>query len=688
MKSSEDQGRIKRRKIAVACDDCRTRKVRCDGVQPGELEKKRATQSYIASLEDRIKHLESPRASERTSQPNLTPHPSISSPSPVIAYPETPVDPSRARKCPDQPEATSNSGHDGVNAMMGALEEGRASQGFFGSSSAAGFMRQIKIAVDKRISSPDQPCASPETALHSSLLSGYNGMNQSSIPTYVLPPRRTADSLMEIYWNYVFPLYPFLDCNHMKGEYAKVWRGDTLQYNENMVMCTFNVIFALASQLADFIPPCDREAAADAFFSRAKGLFQFNLWDTGSAGLVQCLLLMAQYLQSTDSAHQCWIVTGLAVRNAQSLGLHLPQTIARFSTFQEQQLARKLWHGCVLMDRVMSMTFGRPAMISKVSSGAVPLPLLVDDEFISENAAAEPMQPSGQPSLLAFYAKTLELYEIMNDVLLSLYRPITDDGADDIHEFYFNKTLNEGEHSIFELDHNLTLWARSLPAHLRVGAAPERDNPVFFRQGIVLNARFLHVRILLFRPILSKYCSIRDNLTMNSLIPISDSFPHRVALQCSIICVRVAQESIEMIYNNVPADGTGGPLPAWWYNILYIYTAATVLIAGRLCPAISSEISDTSITSSWNRALGILRKYQSYSFSAKRCVAALENIVVSEDQQPGEQINIQEKDSQNGPSVLNDIPFGEGINTAMMDAFELPDFQDMSWLNSVPSNLF
>lgn len=25
----------KRRKIAIACDDCRTRKVRCDGVQPG-----------------------------------------------------------------------------------------------------------------------------------------------------------------------------------------------------------------------------------------------------------------------------------------------------------------------------------------------------------------------------------------------------------------------------------------------------------------------------------------------------------------------------------------------------------------------------------------------------------------------------------------------------------------------------
>lgn len=74
--------------------------------------------------------------------------------------------------------------------------------------------------------------------------------------------------------------------------------------------------------------------------------------------------------------------------------------------------------------------------------------------------------------------------------------------------------------------------------------------------------------MLLFRPILSKYSSMRDNPTVLSPISINDSFPHRVALQCSIICVRVAQESIELIYNNVPADGTGGPLPAWWYNIL------------------------------------------------------------------------------------------------------------------------
>ncbi|CAI7638909.1 unnamed protein product [Penicillium manginii] len=554
MKRSEEPTRTKRRKIAVACDDCRTRKVRCDGVQPGMWHPsiRNATRADVTPVcgpcskradgEDRIKRLESPKALERASLSAFTPHQSLSSLSPAGTpggQPETPINRIQHTGFSDQPDALDIGGRDGVNAMMGSLDEGRASQGFFGSSSAAGFMRQIKIAVDRRVSSPQRHLSSFTGALGSSLLSNRNERHQSTVPV-----------------------------GNMKGEYTKIWRGDTQEQNENMLMCTFNVIFALASQLADFVPPHEREAAADAFFSRAKGLFQFNLWDTGSAGLIQCLLLMAQYLQSTDSAHQCWIVTGLAIRNAQSLGLHLPQTIARFSSFQEQQLARKLWHGCVLMDRVISMTFGRPAMISKISSGAVPLPVLVDDEFIPVDATVDPTQPTQKLSMMAFYAKTLELYEIMNEVLLSLHKPVSDDGPEETHQFSFTNTNTDGEHTIFELDHSLTRWAQGLPAHLRTGSTEGAHNPVFFRQGIVLNARFLHIRILLFRPILSKYCTMRDNSTSNSMIAISNSLPRRVALQCSIICVRVAQESIEMIYQNVPADGTGGPLPAWWYNIL------------------------------------------------------------------------------------------------------------------------
>lgn len=135
------------------------------------------------------------------------------------------------------------------------------------------------------------------------------------------------------------------------------------------------------------------------------------------------------------------------------------------------------------------MTFGRPAMITKTSSGAVPLPAAVDDEFIPSNSSLEVSQPPKRPSIMAFFGKTLELYDIMNDVLLSLYNPSTDPSGEDIHDFYFNNITTEGERSIFELDHCLSRWTKSLPVHLRGEAAMASANPIFCRQSIVLRAR-------------------------------------------------------------------------------------------------------------------------------------------------------------------------------------------------------
>lgn len=213
--------------------------------------------------------------------------------------------------------------------------------------------------------------------------------------------------------------------------------------------------------------------------------------------------------------------------------------------------------------------------------------------------------------------------------------------------------------------------------------------------------------MLLFRPILSKYCTARDITAPDPLISLIDSFPHRVALQCSVICVKVAQEVIDLIHDHIPTDGSSGPLPAWWYNILCkyltmlhyryyfsyvqdVYTAATVLIASRLCPSVLEEVTDPAISRSWHCALQILRKYQSCSTSARRCVAALEILyerVVSEAPPPSDQ-----SPSHQAPgatlNATNDMSLGEGMNAILMDNFDLTDFQDMSWLSSVPSSLY
>ncbi|PWY62062.1 hypothetical protein BO83DRAFT_373171 [Aspergillus eucalypticola CBS 122712] len=662
-------------------------------VYTGELEKKRAVRNYIESLESRIKHLESPRSFYDSGEAGPVQSYDGSDQLQHHASPSMGVPTRHNRPRSIVSTATTNPDHlsparstsqyptDSVNAMMGAVEDERPTQGFFGSSSAASFIRQIKTAIDKKVSSPNRHTSDSILGVGPPpSLMATKKPRLSTVPNYVLPPRKTADSLMGVYWEFVFPLYPLVDSLQLRREYEMIWTGEALQSDENMLMCTVNVIFALACQLADFIPPEEREASADAFFTRAKDLLQFNLWNTGSAALIQCLLLMAQYLQSTDSAHQCWIVTGLAIRNAQGLGLHLPQTIARLHNPQEQQLARKIWHGCVLMDRVISMTFGRPAMIAKASCGSVPLPATVDEEYIPAVSGSEVTQPADRPSVMAFYAKSLELYEILNDILLSLYSPTTDESPENIYDYYFNKEANQGERTIFELDRALTKWSRSLPSHLRGESHLGGGYTVFYHQSVVLRARFLHVRMLLFRPILSRYCTSREIGIADPMISLQDSFPQRVALQCSTICVKVAQEVIGLIHSNMPADGSSGPLPAWWYNIL----------SGRLCPAILEEVTEAAITQSWENALEVLQRYHSHSTSARRCVAALEILyerVVSEgpplhDHQTS---TFPTNPASNG---LGDLSLGEGINSILLDSLDFPDFQDMSWLNSVPSNLF
>lgn len=269
---------------------------------------------------------------------------------PVPAY-RDPISPASSRNVQLRSIGQQRQSPIGINAIVGevAADARQSPNGFFGSSSAAGFMQQIKVAVNKEVPSGT---ANTGPLLFPPLAAKEPSSALSSMSNHVLPRRRMADHMMEIYWNIVFPLYPFVDKEQLDADYLRIWNGEeNSPRDEDMLMCKFNVIFALGCQLSESINPEDRAAVADSFFSRAKDLLQFNLWQSGSTELIQCLLLMAQYLQSTDCADQCWMVTGMAIRGAQGLGLHLPETSSRLDSLQGKELARRIWHGCVLMDR-------------------------------------------------------------------------------------------------------------------------------------------------------------------------------------------------------------------------------------------------------------------------------------------------------------------------------------------------
>lgn len=174
----------------------------------------------------------------------------------------------------------------------------------------------------------------------------------------VLPPRKQADYLMSIYWHHIHPIEPFLDAERFERFYRALFEGTSTEEtsaDEPILTSILNTIFALTTQLQEDKPPEERERISNRYFQRAwAGVSPDNLaWDgPGSAWLVQCLLLMGRYLQCTNNPHQMWMAVGSAVRMAQSLGLHIHDSLSTSEIPEaERHFRARLWHSCVYMDR-------------------------------------------------------------------------------------------------------------------------------------------------------------------------------------------------------------------------------------------------------------------------------------------------------------------------------------------------
>ena len=188
----------------------------------------------------------------------------------------------------------------------------------------------------------------------------------------------------------------------------------------------------------------------------------------------------------------------------------------------------------------------------------------------------------------------------------------------------------------------------------------------------------------------------------------------KVHLQCAIVCVKVALEAIDTIRRERGASiGDNNFCAAWWYNVLYLYSSATVLIAARLAPAILNDVSEESVLAAWQTALDILEGYSVIGASIKRLITTLRLLSEAVPQQysrlrenarqgQGLTSSIPQPQSQRVPAWLP--PSGMGSlqlpQDGMMESFQdvgeslsndvLLDFDtvfdpnDLSWLMTIP----
>lgn len=315
---------------------------------------------------------------------------------------------------------------------------------------------------------------------------------------WTLPLRRQADDLVRLFFARVHRTYPILHQPTFMKQYRKLWEpapSDTelLPFASNCSgLCrqkgldrTFpavvNVVFALASLFAPN-PPEQNSARAEGFFNVTQQIDLLEVIDEeGGLDLVQLLLLMGFYLQSTERFSKCWNITGLAIRSAQNMGLQLSPHDARRQgyltscpTQREAEMRVRVWYGCVLLDREISTLFGRASMI-RGDQLRLRLPEAIDDEYLSEEIATRNSQPADRPSALELFIQTIKLYAIL-DQIWDQDREAPKSVAGTPRHDSLPYSMADVQ-PLLDLDTTIMDWRDSLPPHLQHDATADEGLP-------------------------------------------------------------------------------------------------------------------------------------------------------------------------------------------------------------------
>ncbi|RKL21326.1 hypothetical protein BFJ70_g13485 [Fusarium oxysporum] len=175
-----------------------------------------------------------------------------------------------------------------------------------------------------------------------------------------------------------------------------------------------------------------------------------------------------------------------------------------------------------------------------------------------------------------------------------------------------------------------------------------------------------------------------------------ESVSKKLIDECFALCFEAAHEAIDILHQNLDLETVTGPVPAWWFAVLFVYTAATVLLAKRLRPKSydASLFEPWPIPTGWNQAIELLKAYARVGGSAERCVAALEILAsrIMDKSRVEEDLNGQQSLEETHQSIIVQNPAGElpGFRGPSINFdFDGMDFDinDMFWLNSSAADI-
>lgn len=611
----------KRRRIAVACESCRSRKTRCNGIRPvcgtcldmdfecvysapsktsararyNQPETQTHLESRLKEMEDMLQALASKAGIEHQSMAYNTSAASQQEETAFVSHGLNGIrnapEPERHTLNPNprltstntmvvtRPDAQQNDTVDGMVLITFANESTSA---YFGPSSNSAFFSHIDANLRRTrsahvlpqegnvnlnfnnnfVSRPPSPGPTQRSRKTAS-------MNLDQVNSCLLPPRATMFRYIDDFFSGFGMMFPYL---HREAIQAELEVSSLSQVRRSW-LCLINVMMAFATSAP--MSTEQQKSDAEIYLQRALNLLPDIVMQPTNLETVQGLLLLVQYLQGTQHSARTWTVHGLGVHAAFQIGLHSPAELAKHSAL-EQEIRKRAWHTCCILDKTCSMTFGRPPTISD-SLSTIPPPenMELEEMTLTNVSCLTPTASNSKSYSVSAFIQSVKLYAVMGHILDKVYDNNIHAVDDTSPSIVFNRVMS--------VDPELARWKSELPWPLHILSVeeaqiaitdPDRSGDTAF--NFILTLRYFHARLLLHRPIL--VCFLGYDSSSNSSEE-EWTFLLQFGRSSLQMCLNSALEMINILSLISECKDKLRPATTWWFQIYYAFSSALVIFA-------------------------------------------------------------------------------------------------------------
>ncbi|KAL5116882.1 Gypsy retrotransposon integrase-like protein 1 [Pleosporales sp. CAS-2024a] len=475
----------KRRRVTRACDECRRKKIKCDGKQPTydqpSNRRRNATPQYIEALESQLKrarallHVVFPTVD--LNDPSIDAHlQSGLMPQLPIAHQPQPhsmlTDPLLAHGRRDGASAHVNDSH--LETMVKATgqldldEEGKWD--YHGHSSGVSFMSGLRQFGDMFQIPADSSPSLKHRSMSQAPLSPNPSLSltdpSSATPSAAdLPSKDKAQALCDAA---IVEASAMLRVVHLPTFYKQFDRMfelspdhyGTAEHNFLPLLFSVLALGKLFSHHESDLDEASYEILIDEgykYFRAARQLI--DVTDCRDLISLQTIIFLIQFLQSAAKLSTCYAYIGVALRSALRMGLHRSFS-TNFNPVESETRKRIFW---VIrrMDCYVGAMLGLPRFLEDDDIDQ-DWPAEVDDDYITETGIL-PM-PEGSISVMVAFNAHTRIVQVLSKICKYVY-PIKGTPSTDKNSVTYTVSYSK----IRELEQDLAQWLDELPMALRPG---------------------------------------------------------------------------------------------------------------------------------------------------------------------------------------------------------------------------